>query len=306
MIRKLAATLERFFTLIVVVSMLLGLSAPGLFLWVKPFIPFFLGMVMFGIGFTIRTEQLKKLLTTPSVAFLALGKFLLMPLVAFGIGMLLRLPQELLVGMVILGACPGGASANVMSYLCKANTSLTVMLTILTTLLSPLVTPWVIYFLLHEQIIIDMAAMMQKLFWVVIFPLMDAFLLRRFFARPIERIEWAFPPLSILVVGLIIGFVAAANRTTLLDNPWAVLVAVLLFNSIGYVLGYAIARTCRFAPKDCQSVAFEYGIQDSALGIIIATSFFTSLAALPSAMCSLVQNLTGPVLARWFGRAQNR
>lgn len=256
---------------------------------------------MFGIGLTISADQLKALIARPSLAAFALGKFAVMPTIAYCAGLLLRLPPEALTGMVILGACPGGVAANVMSYLAKSNTALTVMLTILTTLLSPMLTPLVVYIMLHQSIAIDVVAMMEKLFWVVLFPLLDALVLRRFLARPLERIQWVFPPLSMLAVAAIIGFVAAANRATLLDHPWEVFLGVLAFNLAGYAAGYGIALALRFDRKSCQSVAFEYGMQDSALGVIIATHFFTVLSALPSAICSVMQNLTGPCLAKWFG-----
>ena len=176
------------------------------------------------------------------------------------------------------------------------------LLTILTTLLSPFLTPWILYLFFHRSVTMDMAAMMEKLFWVVLFPMADALILRRFLARPIERMQWALPPLSMTVIALLIAYVAAANRVTLMENPWLVLAAVLLFNIGGYAVGYGIARLARCDAPTCQSIGFEYGIQDSALGIIIATGFFSPLAALPSAICSLIQNITGPWLAQRFMR----
>lgn len=298
MIRAVAGQIERFLIPIILIAAAWGLMAPHHFMWLKPYLSLLLGFVMFGIGLTIRTEQLKSLMTRPVVTLFGLGKFIFMPLLAFGIGLALQLPQEVLLGMVILGACPGGVAANVMSYLAKSNTALTVLLTILTTLLSPVLTPLIIYLFFHQQITIDMSAMVEKLFWVVLFPLVDAIVLRRFFMKAVEKTEWVFPPVSMLMVAVIVGFVTAANHTTLLDHPWLVLIAVLLFNLGGYAIGYGFARLLKFEKKICQSVAFEYGIQDSALGILIATNFFTALAALPSAICSLVQNLTGPSLAK--------
>lgn len=300
MLRPALSLIERHYIAVILLAAALGLVAPEVFLPVKPYIPMLLGWVMFGIGLTIRTEHLRALLTRPAVALFALGKFALMPLLAYGAGLAFGLSDAALIGMVILGACPGGVAANVMSYMAKADTALTVLLTIFTTLLSPLLTPLIIYLFLHQDIQVQVAPMVEKLFWVVLFPLADALLLRRFFARPVEKIEWVFPPFSMLAIALIVAFVAAANRATLLENPWQVLGAVLLFNVAGYALGYSLARLCRQPRAACQSVAFEYGMQDSALGIILATGFFTPLAALPSALCSLVQNLSGPVLAKWF------
>lgn len=302
MLRRFTLMLERHFALLVLPGAGAGMASPEAFLWLKPHIPLMLGVVMFGIGLTIAFERLKEAVRTPSVWVLAVLKFVAMPGIAYGIAMLLSLPTELVIGMVILGACPGGVSANVMSYLAKANTTLAVMLTIVTTLLSPLLTPLVVYVMLREHVSMDLMAMMEKLFWVVLFPLFDAMVLRRFLRRPAMAIEWLCPPLSMLAITAIVAYVAAANRATLLAEPWLALAAVLLFNLGGYAVGYVLARTARMTPESCRAVAFEYGIQDSALGVIVASGFFTQLAALPSALCSVVQNLTGPILARRFTR----
>jgi BASS family bile acid:Na+ symporter len=227
-----------------------------------------------------------------------------MPLLAYAAARALNLPQEAVVGMVILGACPGGVSANVMSYLTNANSALTVLLTILTTMLSPFLTPLIIHAFFHHDIVMDLVQMMEKLFWVVLFPLLDAIIIRRFLFRYVEPVQHVFPSISIIAVGLIIGYVAAANCLTLIGRPWLIILSVLIFNLGGYAIGYLIGGLCRFDSKTRLSLAFEYGMQDSSLGIMLATSFFTVMTALPCAICSLLQNLTGPVLVSgWnFGK----
>ena len=306
MIRSAAGFIERAFTAFIVVGALAGLIAPDVFLWLRPYIPLLLGWVMFTIGLTIHTEHLKMMVMRPLLIVFAFGKFAVMPWVAYGAALLLQLPPEAVMGMVILGACPGGVSANVMSYLAKANTAVNVLLTILTTLLSPILTPWIIYFFFRHSVTLDMWAMMERLFWVILFPMADAFILRRFLMRHMDRVQWVFPSLSMLMIALIIAFVAAANRIVLMENPWLPLAAVMIFNFGGYAIGYVIARLMRCDTATCQSVGFEYGIQDSALGIIIATGFFSALAALPSAICSLVQNITGPWLAQRYAKRRIR
>ena len=302
MLHSLATKIEKSFTPAIVGAAALGLFVPQTFLWAKPYIPMLLGWVMFGIGLTVQMDQLKALVRKPSVSLFALGKFLVMPLLAYAAGRALQLDREELIGIVILGACPGGVSANVMSYLAGSNIPLTVLMTLLTTLLSPFLTPLIVFLFFHHSIAIDVWSMMQKLFWVVLFPVLDAIVLRRFVAKPIERVLWVFPPVSMLMIFVIIGFVTAANRGVLLAHPWLAIASVLIFNLGGYLLGYLIARFFRNRRDTCESVAFEYGMQDSSLGIIIATSFFSPLAALPCAICSVLQNLTGPWLAKLFAR----
>lgn len=293
---------EYLFIILILIATLSGLAAPSLFLWLKPYIPFLLGMVMFCIGLNIPTSQLRTSFFQPKILLLSFGKFMLMPALAFTLGKLFALPEEGIIGMVILGACPGGVSANIMSHLSGANTALTVTLTIVTTLLSPLLTPIIIYIFLHHYISLDMWAMSQKLFWVVIFPISDALLVRRFFTKFARNTHSLFSGFSFIAVAAVIAFVAAANQSLLFTQPWKLLMVVLLFNISGYIIGYMVGVLCLYERQSCQSIAFEYGMQDSSLGIMIATQFFKASIALPSALCSLVQNLTGPGLSRYFSR----
>lgn len=305
MVRSALQCIERLFVPLILCALLLGLLVPQWFIWVKPYTALLLGWIIFGIGMTIRNAHIQALLARPWLGLFAIGKFTLMPCIAYGLGLLLQLSPEFLLGMVILGACPGGTAANVMSYLARADTALTVLLTILTTLFAPLATPLIIYAFFHHVIALDIGAMMEKLFWVIVFPLFDVLIIRHFFARPAQRIEWMFPPLSMLAIALLIAFIAAANRIVLLEHPWLVMLAVLAFNLGGYAAGYGLSRLFRCSPDTSQSVAFEYGVQDTALGIIIATHFFTPIAALPCALCSVLQNLTGPMLAKRLARQKN-
>jgi len=300
--RPLITSIERSFPLIILLGAAVGMAVPEGFVGLRPYIPVLLGVVMFGMGLTITADQLRESVLQPMVVPLAMLKFLLMPLFALALAVLLRLPPEAQVGMVILGACPGGTSANIMSYLARADTALAVTLTIVTTLLSPLLTPLIIYLLCHADVALDVVGMMHKLFWVVLFPLLDAILLRRWLGPRAAKLAWAFPPLSMLAIVLIIAFVAAVNRDTLLAHPLAITAAVLLFNLGGYGIGYAVSGVLGLAREGRRAVAFEFGIQDSALGVIIATGFFPGLAALPSALASVIQNVSGPWVARWFAR----
>lgn len=298
--------LERNLIVIFIVASFVALVKPEVFLWVRPHISIFLGLIMFGIGLTLTENNLLSVwrLRRKVVAF-TLAKFTIMPLLALGIGLLFKLPQELLIGLVIIGACPGGTAANVMSYLSKANVALTVALTIMTTLVSPFVTPAIIYLMLSQHIDVPFVMMLQKVFWVVAFPIIDGLIIRRLLRSRVETFLPYFPSISILSMTFIIGCVVALNREEILQYPIAAFLSVLAMNSLGLLIGSLLAKRAGLSEPDRRAVSFEFGMQDTAIGVVLATQFFGILAALPGTLYSVIQNITGPFLVGRYNKNAN-
>lgn len=299
--------IERNFIAIILFTAALAFVDQNLFLWIKPHIPVLLGIVMFGIGLTIKTEDLfsvfenKKLIITISLA-----KYFFMSIYAVILSKIFNLQLETLMGLVVVGACPGGTAANVMSYLSKANVALTVMLTITTTLLSPILTPILVYIFLSKHIDLNLFAMVKTTFWIVVFPIFDAVVLRKILGARLTRFTKIFPSISILAVASIVACVIAINHNNLSKFPITILIAVITHNVLGLLSGYLLARWIKCDTASCRSISFEFGMQDTALGVVIASKFFGPLSALPGAFFSLIQNLTGPALVKFYNRSDAR
>lgn len=297
---------ERNFVWIILGVSFLALYVPDAFLWVKPHIPVFLGIVMFGIGLTLSGQDFKRIWQYRYIVLVvATLKYLLMPLFAYFIGSMLQLPLPLLIGLVVVGACPGGTAANVMAYLSRANVAMTVTLTLATTLLSPIVTPTIIYYLLNAHVEVHFLEMIQTVLWIVLFPIIDGLIIRRILKSRVEKALNIFPSISIISIALIVGCVIALNKDNILAFPILVLVAVTLNNIFGLIAGYFIAKRLKCDKQTCKAIAFEFGMQDTALGVVMATQFFGKLSALPGAIFSVIQNLTGPALVRYFNKTEN-
>jgi BASS family bile acid:Na+ symporter len=120
----------------------LALWIPEGFTWIAPHIPLLLGIIMFGMGMTLSLGDFKEVFSHPKSVFIGVAaQYLLMPLLAFGLATALRLPPEVAVGVILVGSCPGGTSSNVMTYLARGNTALSVSITSVSTLLAPILTP---------------------------------------------------------------------------------------------------------------------------------------------------------------------
>ena len=101
-----------------------------------------LGIVMFGMGMTLKLADFKVVFTKPKAVVVGiLAQFVIMPVLAFLLTMVFQLPPELAVGVILVGSCPGGTSSNVMTYLAKGDVALSVGMTACTTVMAPIVTP---------------------------------------------------------------------------------------------------------------------------------------------------------------------
>ncbi|NLA89957.1 MAG: bile acid:sodium symporter family protein, partial [Alcaligenaceae bacterium] len=118
---------QKTFALWVLVFAGLAFMNPTLFSFVGPHIALILGVIMFGMGMTMTIDDFKGVLKQPkSVLIGTVAQFTIMPLLAYGLAVLFKLPTEIAVGVILVGCCPGGTASNVMTYLARGNTALSV------------------------------------------------------------------------------------------------------------------------------------------------------------------------------------
>ncbi len=308
MILKTARLIETLFLPIALALSAAALAWPSYIVWLKPHIPLALGVIMFGMGLTLTMRDFTRVLANWKLILLGIVlQYAIMPVLAAALGQAFNLPAQAALGLVIVGACPGGTASNVIAYLARANVALSVTLTLASTMLAPILTPAIVYAIFNQRISIDAYAMAASVFWIVVFPLMDGLILRRLFQKRLTPFIQAFPSVSILTISLVIACVVALNRQNILDFPGLVIAAVICHNLGGFGLGYLFARFFTRSRKDAITLSIEVGMQNSGLGVALANAFFTPLAALPGAIFSLEQNLAGICLAKfWSAKEKNR
>jgi BASS family bile acid:Na+ symporter len=168
-----------------------------------------------------------------------------------------------------------------------------------------LVTPIILFWLLNEQIPIDVFSLMQSIFWIVLFPIFDALLIRRLFEKQFQKIVFVFPGLAVFLIALLIGFIIGINKELLLTLPLLLFLAILFHNGLGYFLGYQISKLLGFSKMNARTIAIEVGMQNSGLGLTLANQFFNAAVALPSALFSIWHNLSGVIVAKFWKRNPN-
>ncbi len=308
-LKKVSGFVGRYMAFIVVAVAALAFFVPQSFLWVgKDWNPVtqlvtvnnLLMVVMFGMGLTLKLEDFKVVFTQPKDVLVGcLAQFAIMPLLAFLLIQLFRLPAELAVGVMLVGTCPGGTSSNVMTFLAKGDVALSVGMTSCTTLLAPVLTPALTYFYLRETVSVDPMSMFVSIVQVVVVPIALGFVVNKFFGRFTQAAVEVLPLVSVAAIVTIVGAVVSGNRDKLFANGLLILGVVMLHNVLGYACGYGVGKLVGMSEPKCNALSIEVGMQNSGLATSLAATVFPqlALATVPGALFSVWHNISGSIVA---------
>ncbi|MBD9648794.1 bile acid:sodium symporter family protein [Ensifer sp. ENS09] len=291
----------RTFALWVIVFAILGFVFPDIFKQVTPYIVTLLGIIMFGMGLTISLDDFKEVAKRPfEVGIGVVSQFLIMPLLAVLLTAVIPMPPEVAAGVILVGCCPGGTSSNVMTYLSKGDVALSVACTSVTTLLAPIVTPFLVWTFASQYLPVDATAMFMSIVKVVLLPLALGFFLQKLLPGLVKAAVPALPLVSVAGIVLIVAAVVGASKGAIASSGLLIFAVVVLHNGLGYLLGFFAAKAAGLSLAKRKAIAIEVGMQNSGLGAALANTYFSPVAAVPSAIFSVWHNISGALLANYF------
>ena len=265
--KRISEVIGKYMAWIVLIIAALALFAPGTCLWIRTgWINYLLMIVMFGMGLTMKLSDFAVVFTRPrDVIVGCLAQFIVMPLLAFGLGKAFGLSNELLVGVILVGTCPGGTSSNVITYLSKGDTALSVGMTSINTLLAPFLTPALTYLYLRTTVSVDVKSMFVSIIQVVIIPIGLGLMINKLFGKYTQKISDVLPTVSVTAICLIVAAVVSHNSEKILSTGLVIFAVVILHNLLGYLCGYLIGVLFKMDLPRKKAVAIEIGMQNSGL-----------------------------------------
>lgn len=282
---------------------ILAFFRPAWFLPLTVAIAPLLGLVMFGMGLTLKGEDFREVARHPiRVLIGVLAQFVIMPGLAWLLCRLLQLPAEIAVGVILVGCCPGGTASNVMTWLSRGDVALSVAITSVTTLLAPLVTPALVWLLASAWLPVSFAAMFLSILQVVLVPIALGLLAQRLLGERTRQVAEVLPLVSVFSIVVIIAAVVAASQARIAESGLLIMAVVMLHNGFGLSLGYLTGKLTGMPLAQRKALAIEVGMHNSGLGAALANAHFSPLAAVPSALFSVWHNLSGSLLAALFRR----
>lgn len=275
-------------------------------------LPIVLGLMMLAMGLSLTLADFSRIARYPKAALLGIFmQLLLLPLIAWililSIKSLIPLSPELsqliFLGILILAACPGGATSNIISYLAGGDVALSISMTALVSILVPFVIPLSLAYQfswLGEDAIalhLPFAKTVMQLLLVTVFPVLIGMLARHYWTESIVRLE--------PVIGKVIGFIFVCLILVLMIVQWpklqemggGVMLVCLSLCVISMLVAYWVARFSGFSYKIKKTLAIEVGFQNAGTGMFIAAVLLErpDLALVPL-MYGLIMNLPAFVL----------
>lgn len=300
---KFSQWVGKTFAIWALLSAVLGFLFPEIFSQFGKFIVPILGIIMFGMGMTLKAEDFLEIAKRPKLVLVGiLAQFTIMPLVALALTKIFNLDPYLALGVILVGCCPGGTSSNVITYLAKGDVALSIAVTSVTTILAPILTPLLLKLLAGELIDVAVGSMMLSIFKMVILPIILGIIFNKLLGKKVETALNILPMVSVIGIAIIIAAVIAASKNSILTSGFLIFLIVALHNLIGYALGYLTARACGFNKMQRRAIMIEVGMQNSGLGAALAASYFNPVASLPSAIFSVWHNFSGALVANACSR----
>jgi BASS family bile acid:Na+ symporter len=291
----------------IIMSFAIGFFWPQAFLWFTKghWMTIALALVMLGMGLTLRIEDFKAIFSMPrTVVLAAISQYTIMPLSGWLIAKALNLPTPFAVGLILVACCPGGTASNMIAYIGRANIALSVISTAVSTILGIVMTPLLCKLLAGQYVPVDALGMFLNVIEVVLIPVAIGVFVNFKFPNFVKSIGQGGPVVSTIAIIFISGGIIApaviSGKATILKYSGILILAASLLHTLGFGLGYYMARIFKYDKGISKAVSCETGMQNGGLAAILAKNTFPSLmplVAVPSVFCSVIQTIIGGILA---------
>jgi BASS family bile acid:Na+ symporter len=273
-----------------------------------------LALIMFGVALGITIDDFKRLLKNPKILITGIiSQFILLPLVTFIFIKIINPMPSIALGMMMVAACPGGNISNFLSQMAKGNAALSVSLTAFATVICLVMTPFNLQFYgnlyaptaeILKQVELSWFELVKLVALILGVPLLLGMWVRQ--RKPIWAIKLSkvLKPVSIIIFLIFIVVAFYENFDIFINYIHYVLIIVIAHNIIALLTGYFTAKAVKLGYKEQRTLAFETGIQNAGLGLLLVFSFFEGLGgmALLVAFWAIWDIFSGLALATYWSR----
>lgn len=257
-------------------------------------------VTMWGMGLSLLIEDFKRVFDKPKAVLLGLiNQLILLPIIAYVLLKLIPSQPEIAVGIMILAACPGGPTSNLLSLLAKADTALSVSLTAINSLITIFTIPFIVNFGLSEFagegtiIQLDVPETIKTMFIVVLIPMSIGMVIRHKFPGFADKMAKPVRIASALLLALIIVGIVIKEKENIVDYFSRAGILALLLNVLTMSAGYLTARLFKLTGKQSTTISLESGIQNGTMALAIAGGILNNTAyGIAPAVYSLIMYFT--------------
>ena len=264
-------------------------------------LPAALAVIMVGIGLSLTLADFREQARTPRATIIGtLGQVLLVPAIGIAVALVMDLPPIMALGLVLVAACPGGSTSNLVTYLARGNVALSIILTVVASLVIIVTLPgWldvagrILPDATELTVFVPLGQTFGLLIGIILIPVAIGMVIRAKKPELAAKLERGMSAFGALVLLLAISAVAVDLGGEIIDMTIATGPAVLVFNIAVILVGGALAWIARVDRSSQLALAVEYGIKNSTLGLVIALTVVRDEEfAVPAAVYSIVMYVT--------------
>ena len=264
--------------------------------------PIILALIMLGLGLGLKIDDFTRILKTPKDFFVGFfSQLIILPLVAYLLIIILKVPPEIAIGVMIIAAAPGGVTSNILTKFANGDVALSISLTAVISLISIITVPLIIFTSADLFGITDisqnisMTGIALKMFLVVTVPVILGMIIRKFAENFVNSKIQIFEKLNIIL--FVIFFIAAfyEERESFIDFLMQAGFITFILNLTMMIVAYYLGKTFASGIKQQKCIALECGLQNGTLAIFVSTQIFgTDIVYItPTAAYALIMYITG-------------
>jgi len=264
--------------------------------------PIILALIMLGLGLGLKIDDFTRILKTPKDFFVGFfSQLIILPLVAYLLIIILKVPPEIAIGVMIIAAAPGGVTSNILTKFANGDVALSISLTAVISLISIITVPLIIFTSADLLGITDisqnisMTGIALKMFLVVTVPVILGMIIRKFAENFVNSKIQIFEKLNIIL--FVIFFIAAfyEERESFIDFLMQAGFITFILNITMMIVAYYLGKTFASGIKQQKCIALECGLQNGTLAIFVSTQIFgTDIVYItPTAAYALIMYITG-------------
>ena len=274
-------------------------------------LPLSLAIIMIGMGMSLTIKDFKRVLIYPKATFLgSFNQIIMLPLIGFLLVSAFPMDPVMAVGFMIIVACPGGVTSNLITHVAKGDIALSVTLTAISSFVTILTIPLIIsysisHFMGDGDTVVQLPILktILQVLVITVIPILIGMSIRHFKTEFAERMDRPMRIASTVIFIVILVGIILANRDILVDSIKKVGLIAVALNVLTMSLGYFTARIFKLNTLQSISIMIENGVQNGTLAIVIATTILLQPEmSVPAAVYSLMMFVSGGFAMWFFGR----
>ena len=263
--------------------------------------PIALALIMLGLGLGLSTRDFLRVINNPKDFTVGIiCQLILLPIVAYILLLILRLPVELALGLMIIAAAPGGVTSNVLTKFANGDVALSISLTALGSLISIFSVPFIVFTSAKLLGVTDlssditMTGIALKMALVVTVPVILGMIIRRFAENFISSNINIVNRITGILFIVVFAAIWIEERENIISYLGQAGLAVLILNVVMMTLAFYIAKGFATGIPQRKCISLECGLQNGTLAVFVATQIFNDVAYMvPTAAYALIMYITG-------------